>query len=89
MKKIIVCVNFRKGSIQPSCAARGSLAIADQIEAQVLAKSLGIKVERFKCLGRCEEGPNLRLAPAGDFFHGVNLQDLDMILSDIERFISE
>jgi len=85
-KKVMVCVNFRANPGQPSCAARGSEAIACALEAALAQHQLQIAVERFNCLGHCESGPNVRLTPAGRWYHAVTLQDVPELMSGIEEF---
>lgn len=86
MKKVIVCVNYRANPNQPSCAARGSEAIAQCIEAEVTKRNLAVGVERFNCLGQCARGPNVRLAPDGQFFNGLTKQDIPALMIEIEQF---
>lgn len=86
MKKVIVCVNYRANPDQPSCAARGSEEIALCIEAEVAKRNLAVCVERFNCLGQCERGPNVRLAPDGKFFNRLSKQDVPVLMVEIEQF---
>jgi NADH:ubiquinone oxidoreductase subunit E len=86
MKKVIVCVNYRANPNQPSCAARGSEEIAQCIETEVVKRNLAVCVERFNCLGQCERGPNVRLAPDGKFFNRLGKQDLPALMLEIEQF---
>ncbi|OAM51892.1 hypothetical protein A7981_08680 [Methylovorus sp. MM2] len=83
MKKIIVCVKSRASQHQPSCAARGSEAIADQLEQLIINSKLAIQIERFKCLGCCEQGPNMRLAPFGKFYHQMTQDDLPSLMLEL------
>ena len=76
---IIVCVNRRLGHNRPSCAGRGSEAIADALEAA--AAERGVEVTRLKCFGRCDEGPNLRIR-GGRFFRGASLEDVPAIVDE-------
>jgi len=89
MKKVVVCVNYRANPQQPSCAARGGERIADLIERGIAAENIGIMLERFKCLGRCDEGPNLRMAPGGEFCSGVRPEDVPALLEKIRDFVSD
>ena len=84
-KTLIVCVNWRFQADQPSCAARGSEAIADALEAGIRARRIDVVLERICCLAVCEKGPNVRLVPGEDFRHGVALDDVPGILDDLER----
>ena len=83
--KIIVCVNHRANTSQPSCAARGSEELACYLEAELGKDETQIVLERFNCLGLCEQGPNIRLAPAGRFYHQVQLDDLPALLADAKQ----
>jgi NADH:ubiquinone oxidoreductase subunit E len=78
---IIVCVNRRPGNKNPSCAARGSEAIADALDATL--RDTGVSVVRIKCFGRCAEGPNARIA-GGRFFRGIGLADVPAILGALQ-----
>ncbi|HYD34044.1 MAG TPA: (2Fe-2S) ferredoxin domain-containing protein [Methylophilaceae bacterium] len=85
-KKVLVCVNYRANQAHPSCAARGSEAIADALE-QALSQHLpGLKVERLNCLGQCGAGPNVRLSPAGPWYHQLTLDDIPMLVAETVEF---
>jgi NADH:ubiquinone oxidoreductase subunit E len=81
---IVVCVNRRLGHDKPSCAARGSEAIADALDATL--RKTGVSVVRIKCFGRCAEGPNARIA-GGQFFRGIGLADVPAILGALQTQI--
>lgn len=89
MKKIVVCTNRRANPAQPSCAARGGELIAERLEQLIREAGLDIGVERFPCLGRCEQGPNARLAPAGKFFCQLDANHLDAVLDEITQFAND
>lgn len=77
-RTILVCVNRRRGHAKPSCAVRGSEALAEALEAA--AAGTGVAVVRLKCFGRCAEGPNARIA-GGSFFRGASVQDVPRIMA--------
>jgi (2Fe-2S) ferredoxin len=79
-KKFLICVNERLGYDVPSCAGRGSLAIADVIECGIRERGIALEVERIRCFGQCAQGPNMRIAPGGRFWRGVELGDVEGIL---------
>lgn len=85
-KIVTVCVNRRASPETPSCGARGGVEIADALEAAIAAQGLPVRLERFKCLGQCELGPNVKLSPGGEFCHGVSLDDLPQVLQRIAAF---
>lgn len=88
MKKLFICVNFRANPDQPSCAARGSKDLALCLEAEIAKHKLNIGIERSGCLGFCDVGPNLKLAPNGNFFHHFNKQAIPAFLKQLKNFAS-
>ena len=60
--------------------------LAKQLERQISERQLPITIEFRKCLGQCEKGPNMRLAPSGKFLHNVGEDDVPMILNEIKKF---
>ena len=85
---VIVCVNRRLGSDAVSCAGRGSQAVAAALEDGIKSREIGSGVVRFKCLGSCQHGPNVRFAPGGAWFSGVALKDVPEILDQLERLLA-
>ena len=73
----MVCVNRRIG--KPACAGA---AIADALESELRQRQLAIPVERSICLGACEQGPNVRLAPGGRFYHQVGVAGIAELVDD-------
>ena len=82
---IMVCINRRLRSDLASCAARDSEGLAQAIEDAVHARGLDIRVERTVCMGRCNFGPTVRLAPGGAFRLGLTPEEVDAFLDDLER----
>jgi hypothetical protein len=81
--KILICVNRRFKADEPSCAARGSFAIAKAIEAGVRERRIDITVERFICFGQCRNGPTVKLTP-GDFILHTTPDMVDGILDKLQ-----
>jgi (2Fe-2S) ferredoxin len=81
-KKLAICVN-RRYSDKPSCGGRGSVAIADALEAGIAERGLDIQVERIICFGMCTQGPSMRLVPNGDFFRQMKLADVPEMLDQL------
>jgi len=52
----------------------------------IAAENLAIPVVRRECLGRCEKGPVMRIAPAGPFFTGIDEQTLATIVDQLRGF---
>ncbi len=80
----MVCINRRFRADEASCAKRGSEALADALEAGIQARRIAIQLERSICMGHCQTGPTVRLAPGGRFFHGPRLDQLDALLDELE-----
>jgi (2Fe-2S) ferredoxin len=85
--RLIVCVNERLGTGQRSCVGSGSLDLIGQLEAMLVAENLNVAVVRRECLGRCQEGPVMRIAPAGPFFCEIDVATLDEIIAQLKIFI--
>lgn len=84
IKSVLICINRRFHGDQPSCAARGSEALADALEAGVRDRNIDVKVERIKCLGQCTKGPSVRFAPGGRFHLGTTDADIPVLLDELE-----
>lgn len=90
MKHVTVCINQRSNPTQPSCAGRGGgEVLAKRLEKEITANAWDIKVERFRCLGRCQEGPIVKLSPGGPFICEVNPDNLEELFQKIEAFSKE
>ncbi|MSO92742.1 MAG: (2Fe-2S) ferredoxin domain-containing protein [Rhodospirillales bacterium] len=83
-EKLLICINRRFGGDKPSCAARGSISIADAIEAGTKTRRIALDVERIVCLGQCLHEPSMRLAPGGRFFLGIQPSDVEALLAKFE-----
>ena len=84
--RLVVCINQRLGTGQRSCVGSGSLDLISRLEEKMAAQNLDIPIVRRECLGRCEEGPAMRIAPAGPFFTGVDEQSLENIIEALRDF---
>lgn len=88
-KKIFVCTNFRANPNNPSCAARDSQLVLDTLKAELAKKNIAIEIEESPCMGYCEVGPNVRLAPSGIFFHGVSAKNLSKLIKAAKKFTTD
>jgi len=84
-KTLMICVNRRFRADQPSCANRGSMALADALEAGIQERRIDVVVERTVCMSHCPKGPTLRLAPRGKFILGKTIDDVADILDELEN----
>lgn len=77
---IFVCQNQRPVGSRPACGGRGSHDIARALS-EALAKRPElwgeVQVTGCECLGPCFDGPNLVVYPAGTWYSGVTLGDVD------------
>ncbi len=87
-KKIFVCTNFRANPNNPSCAARDSELVLDTLKLELAKKNILIETKASPCMGYCNIGPNARLAPNGDFFHGVSINNLESLIAAAKKFTS-
>lgn len=83
--KLAVCVNNRYSANKPSCAARGSERLLDELQKAVKDKGLTFDIEPFLCFGRCTQGPTMRFIPGGDFRFNVKASDIPEIIRSIEE----
>jgi (2Fe-2S) ferredoxin len=67
----------------------GSLGLIEQLESMIVAEKLDVPIIRRECLGRCEEGPVMRFAPAGPFFTEIDEAGLGDIIDQLKTFIAE
>lgn len=84
-----ICVNRRYGGHRPSCAARGSQAIADAFERAFSERGLAIKVTRSPCQSACEAGPSVRLIPGPVLFLGTMIEDVPAVCDKIEALLAK
>ncbi|MBF0294578.1 MAG: (2Fe-2S) ferredoxin domain-containing protein [Magnetococcales bacterium] len=75
---VVACIKERVAG--SSCAERGGVALADAVEQELARQGLPIGVKRILCLGQCEQGPNLRIAPGGAFFHRMTMDRLGEVV---------
>ena len=83
--RLTVCVNDRgPGAITPSCGARGSGRLLDAIADEISLRGLKIELQTIRCLGVCEKGPNARLVPGNNWFHGLGPEDVGTLVDKAE-----
>ena len=86
--RLVVCINQRLGAGQRSCGGSGSLELIEKIKAMICSAGLDVPVVRRECLNRCQEGPVMRIAPAGPFFTEIDESALAGILAELESFVA-
>ncbi len=82
--QFLICIHTR-ASGRPACADRGSQELALALEKEIAQRGLQVPLERILCLGCCDQGPNMRIAPGREFFHHVTSADIPTIIDAIQR----
>lgn len=81
--RLTVCINDRgPGAIVRSCGAGGGAGLVAALERETAAQGFACEVQTIKCLGLCEKGPNVRLAPGNNWFHGVSVDDAGTLVRE-------
>ncbi|MDH3713578.1 MAG: NAD-dependent epimerase/dehydratase family protein [Gammaproteobacteria bacterium] len=80
---LVICINRRLNDENPSCAARGSEALAARLSDEITRRGLVAELRRVYCLGRCEQGPNVRIVPGGKTYKGVSEDDIELLVEDL------
>jgi len=86
LQRLVICNNRRLTPERLSCGGRNRV-LTQVLKVLISEQQLSIAIEQRKCLGQCDKGPNIRLAPSGKFFHNVEEGDLPMIIDEIRHFI--
>jgi (2Fe-2S) ferredoxin len=90
---LTVCVNVREEDFAPSCGKRGSLALPAAIERELEARGADVDIQTIRCLGRCANGPNVRVAPSNSWFQQVATADVpelvDTLIKSLSRSVPE
>jgi len=85
---VFVCVNDRRGA-QQSCADGNSVRIRLRLKAAAEKKwpTDVVRVSQSLCMGLCQYGPNVIIYPQNIWFAYVKLDDIDSIISEIEKLL--
>ena len=86
--RLIVCINQRLGTGQRSCVGSGNLDYIRQIRGMIAEAGLDVSVVERECLGKCEIGPVMRIAPGGRFFTEIDAGSLPLIMRELRAFIA-
>ena len=78
---LALCVNRRLTGTTPSCGGSGAESLVEQLEQAMRQHGITLPLQRSDCLGQCQQGPNLRLAPEGQVLNLHNRIDLDSIIA--------
>ena len=79
--RLTVCVNRRpENGFSVSCGPRGGDAILEALRSEAGRRGLDLEIGTIRCLGLCQKGPNVRLAPGNNWFFGVRPEDAPAVL---------
>uniref|UniRef100_A0A372IV89 (2Fe-2S) ferredoxin domain-containing protein n=1 Tax=Paracidobacterium acidisoli TaxID=2303751 RepID=A0A372IV89_9BACT len=82
---MFICTNTREpGSARPSCTTDGKGELQARFKDAIRAAGLSGRVRANKagCLDQCEHGPTVVVYPEGVWYGGVQLQDVQEIVSE-------
>ncbi|MEG3637730.1 (2Fe-2S) ferredoxin domain-containing protein [Magnetococcus sp. PR-3] len=80
---ILVCTNDRPGN-NTSCGARGSYELYLALVKAAKESNTPFSVGELQCFGECSKGPNIRVAPGGEFFHHATEETIPDILKSAQ-----
>ena len=83
--RLVVCINERLGAGQRSCAGSGARILLDELRQLLAEASLDVPIVERECLGRCAEGPAMRIAPGGEFYTQVESATLKTIVDRLRQ----
>ncbi|MDB5856847.1 MAG: hypothetical protein JWQ76_536 [Ramlibacter sp.] len=87
--KLMVCVNERAAADGTSCAPRGGCGIHAEVLTALEKEPLDVEVAAVRCLGTCDRGPSLRLAPNNSWFYGAHVTDVPAIMEQLRTAANE
>ncbi|MGB0131771.1 (2Fe-2S) ferredoxin domain-containing protein [Chlorobium sp.] len=87
---VFVCTNDRGGA-RKSCADDNSLPVKEALKRAVDEKGWKgqVRVSASGCMGLCATGPNVMIYPQKVLFSGVSPDDVQSIVSAVERFVAD
>ena len=85
--RLVVCVNERLGTGQKSCVGSGNLDYISSIRQLIEDHGLNVPIVERECLGKCEHGPVMRIAPGGKFFTDIDQQSLMIVIDELKAML--
>jgi (2Fe-2S) ferredoxin len=87
---VFVCTNDRGGK-RKACADNNSPAVKAKLKEIVYGKGWKgkVRISTSGCMGLCAQGSNVMLYPQRIWFSEVLPEDVDDIVSAIERFMAD
>ena len=86
---VFVCTNDRKGE-RKSCSDNNSQLVKSKLKDIVNDKNWKgkVRVSTSGCMGLCANGPNVMIYPQKIWFTEVSPDDMDEIVSSIDRIVA-
>ncbi len=81
--RVVVCVNKMPGPGGKCCGQAGGPAIAEALRTGVGARGIRAEITEIVCLGKCADGPNLRIV-GGEFHQHLRPDDVPRLLDLLE-----
>ena len=83
-KHIFICTNQRTAGGRPSCGEQHGLELVAAFKKLIKDRglSVGMRAQKAGCLDVCELGPSVVVYPEGVFYGGVQIEDVEEIVSE-------
>ena len=83
-KHIFICTNQRTAGGRPSCGEQHGLELVVAFKKLIKDRglSVGMRAQKAGCLDVCELGPSVVVYPEGVFYGGVQIEDVEEIVSE-------
>ena len=78
--KLLVCT-MKRSSPFNACGNRGGEKIYTDLRAAIQAHQLAVEVEQIKCLGYCEDGPNISAQATGKLWSRASDATVDDVIA--------
>jgi hypothetical protein len=85
---LAICTNRRLTGQSPSCGGSSAETLAIQLEAALKQQGINLPLRHSDCLGHCQRGPNLRLAPQGQVYSLEGNIDIPRTLAWLKKQLS-
>jgi len=82
-KHVFICTNQRPEGSRVSCGEAHGLALVAAFKKLIKDKGLNaeIRAQKAGCLEGCEAGPSVVVYPDGTFYGGVQVEDVEEIVT--------
>lgn len=83
-KHVFICTNLRTSGARVSCGHDHGHALVAEFKKLIKDKGLSVEIRAQKagCLDTCELGPSVVVYPEGVFYGGVQVNDVQEIVSE-------